>query len=515
MPTITSNGRGVILQLQWLRGGAAGMVLLYHLAAYRQIVLHDDTLVPYTGSWGLFGVSIFFTISGYLMSVLIRVQEPATFLMHRIVRIYPALLIAVALVVALSGQAFPFSVRSLLLMPLPGALPYLRIEWTLWFELAFYVGLFIVARLGQAKRIGWIGLAWLVVIAVSNMLLPKAGTAELLPIYRLLTVSNCAPMALGLLIPYLPPLRTWRIAMGLGLSRLPWILLPHYAANAELVQWLIASSSTMLVWSIVSIPQDSGYLRWGIFGKILQRLGDYSYGLYLIHATVLYRIFQLCGSWPVNTVTAFALSAALASGIVLGQVDTILHSRVKRWLRGCQPALLRHLSSGYAAVYLVVAVWGGAQFVVDEQRDKLMKRVQGVEGIASASDADRAATKAGFLIDQSLTGESEKVTWDATQQRLIADLWAFDPQNARCPLIALFRDGKLLKAGMPTYVRDDVSAALHLHRHVKTGMHFELPEKCDPHKVVAVVFTVNGGYRVLPNTGPAISCRASAGESPP
>ncbi len=45
-------------------------------------------------------------------------------------------------------------------------------EWTLVLELTFYIGLFVLAATGRARRLVPVAAAWLVLLAVAFPLLP-------------------------------------------------------------------------------------------------------------------------------------------------------------------------------------------------------------------------------------------------------------------------------------------------------------------------------------------------------
>src|SRR5580704_8088156 len=84
------------LPLQYLRGVAALSVVIFHASFYTKSWRADDRFLSiFGGQFGLFGVTLFFVISGALMSMLAIDSEPARFMLHRVVRIYPAYLVLV------------------------------------------------------------------------------------------------------------------------------------------------------------------------------------------------------------------------------------------------------------------------------------------------------------------------------------------------------------------------------------------------------------------------------------
>src|SRR5918911_1462736 len=154
-PAAGGASRGSLRSIQDLRGVAAVMVVLYHAGHYLALYRGDDALKGWD-ALGLYGVAIFFAISGFLMASLVRRTGPWLFLAHRIVRIYPALLIAVALTGAVSGligRPFVLDPVALALVPAGPRFYALDVEWTLLFEVTFYVALFLVGIAGGAPRL--------------------------------------------------------------------------------------------------------------------------------------------------------------------------------------------------------------------------------------------------------------------------------------------------------------------------------------------------------------------------
>ena len=86
------------LHLHYLRGLAAVFVVLYHCSEYLRAYRGDDRFLSiFGGFFGAFGVAVFFAISGYLIAEVLRRDDPARFVMSRIARIYPLMLILVGI----------------------------------------------------------------------------------------------------------------------------------------------------------------------------------------------------------------------------------------------------------------------------------------------------------------------------------------------------------------------------------------------------------------------------------
>ena len=84
---------------------------------------------------------------------------------HRLLRIYPTYLIVIALLAAVSpiliDRPSTFDPIGLSLVPAGSRFYALGIEWTLLFEITFYVGLFAAALCKLTNRLEIVALAWL------------------------------------------------------------------------------------------------------------------------------------------------------------------------------------------------------------------------------------------------------------------------------------------------------------------------------------------------------------------
>ena len=512
-PLTLPGGRRQLPQIQWLRGLAATVVMLYHTAAYRHLMFHDDSLLSWFGPpLGYYGVALFFAISGYLMSVAIRAQTPVIFLAHRIARIYPiyilASLAAYGLIEAF-GPHVSYGVEALPLMPVPELAPYLylRIEWTLIFEIGFYVALFAVAVLGQARHIARIALAWLGVMVVISLVSPDEGARVLMPVYQMLTVSTCVPMAGGLLLPFLAQRRVPRLLLLAG-AVLPWCLAERYAQNYDASRWIFGISAVFSLWTLMSLPENARLLRNSRTSRLFARWGDYSYGLYLCHVAVISLVYKQLADLPKWQLWAVSVLLAIVTAVGLGWCDLALYARLKRGLRSVNSVGLRRAVLAYVAVYAIASLYGSERYFVRDwnlrQGRNLAELVEKAGTVTDPASAERAAAAAGFEQDTALVGHLDKVGWNGEAQRLYIDLWVVNARSRWRPVrVALFRAGQLVGVDFPTYTRKDVSQSLYLGRRTETGMHFNREEAlCDPRPIVAIALTGDRRYSVLPGFQP-------------
>jgi peptidoglycan/LPS O-acetylase OafA/YrhL len=97
-------------RLQYLRAIAAISVVLCHASYYLMATGDDSWLWNVFARAGLFGVMLFFAISGYLMAQLAPGATSLRFMAHRLIRIYPPYWLAVfVVVVATRGAIQPIA----------------------------------------------------------------------------------------------------------------------------------------------------------------------------------------------------------------------------------------------------------------------------------------------------------------------------------------------------------------------------------------------------------------------
>ena len=155
--------RGALLSIQYLRALAALMVTAYHVSHF---ISEYRGAKPCLGwdALGLYGVSIFFAISGSPHGHVGAPARPWVFMAHRLVRIYPTFLIVFAVFVTLAiaaGEPLPFDAIGASLVPAGERFYALRVEWTLLFEVTFYVVLFAVSLAEGTRWLEGGALTWL------------------------------------------------------------------------------------------------------------------------------------------------------------------------------------------------------------------------------------------------------------------------------------------------------------------------------------------------------------------
>lgn len=284
-----SEGRDNNLNL--IRAFAATAVLVSH--AY-PIALGPDAEEPLealTGrSLGALSVFAFFTISGFLISMsFIRSSSWQGFLVARFLRLLPGLVVSLLLVAFLLGplvttlslgayfsdpQTYGFLIRNTTLVflqyQLPGVFetqPYPSVEgsiWTLIYEVACYMGVFVLGIIGMLKSKTWMALGFVVYLGVW-LLIEIYGTT----IPRLGPMQNLSlPFAMGMAF-YI-----WRDKLPLSIIGVIVLAVLAWALKGTVFYDLgLTLALSYAVFWLAYIP--GGILR------AYNRLGDYSYGIYI------------------------------------------------------------------------------------------------------------------------------------------------------------------------------------------------------------------------------------------
>lgn len=338
--------------IQYLRGIAALSVLLCHAGVYFQSSYKLDWYRPYFPDViANYGVAIFFAISGYLMRELIVKQDAVVFLARRILRIYPTFVIATALavfVIPVSDRSF--NPLSLSLAPMVKVNYPLYVEWTLVHEVFFYVALFALAVVGLKRFVTPLAIAWIVAIvlnAVFNSAVPRIGHASLFQVAFMLANVGFAG---GLLVPWLakhvkaPKLMLVVFALSLA---------AYYVLPINYIRVIAGFGAAALVCAAVQMTITLPRIIEPAFDK----LGDWSYSLYLIHVPIVTLVYRnIADSDSISLAYPLAIASAILAAACLGELDVAMHNRTKGILAKIAAKHLTVLVSAFVAIYLAIAL---------------------------------------------------------------------------------------------------------------------------------------------------------------
>ncbi|MDF0583777.1 acyltransferase family protein [Bradyrhizobium yuanmingense] len=292
-----------------LRALAAVLVLFSHAIYFG----NGHVATPGQVWLGRAGVMLFFAISGFVIA-LQRRKPVASFIKHRALRIYPSYWIALAVeTVLFTAIGLPTGVTPdvVLLYPtvpqrLATSIPY----WTLAFEVTFYfiTALLFSMRLSD-RQITGIAVLWIMAVnLLGSKPLTEAGfgfpglAILLSPAMQVLPIGLICGIHFAKLRQM--PRAVW-ITTALG-ALVASFTLPDLS-NARMLALGIGSASLLVVVAERSIP------------AFLRRLGDASYGIYLVHVPVMVAISPSAGIARLTMIS-------LILGTLYGLFDVWLYS---------------------------------------------------------------------------------------------------------------------------------------------------------------------------------------------
>ncbi|MGP3957979.1 acyltransferase family protein [Nonomuraea sp. 3N208] len=347
--------------LDALRGVAAVAVLAEHML---QAVM--PTLRPYWCNLGIYGVLVFFLVSGYIIPTsLERRGDLRAFWISRALRLYPLYVAVIGLTLALSAwipvrEAVPrdlsaVAAHATMLTDVVGVATVVDPMWTLSYEMVFYLVATALQAVGLQRRAGVAALLFALGAVSTGLLLsgpPLTG--------GWLVWASSAILAAGLACVFTRRATVFA-ACGLGLgaiallflsSRAPWLgaaILAVMFIGTALHQWErgtgklwpVVLAGTLVAVSPVWALQAGWWwvqpdvwittlalaaatfavgmaLRTRSVPRALVWLGVISYSLYLVHVPLLKVLTALAGDLRAVPLPVQALVVALVTAGVLG-----------------------------------------------------------------------------------------------------------------------------------------------------------------------------------------------------
>lgn len=408
------------LPLQYVRAVAAVSVALYHasfyLLQYRGYSAFSDVFVS---SFGELGVLTFFALSGLLMSSQARKlhDHPARFLAHRIIRIFPIFWLActIHLIVSYSfGTGGQFNPLTLTLAPLESSDYVLGVEWTLVYEVAFYIYVFIIILLGVAKWIEHIATLWLLFIALFALVHP--GFSPQFPdLLRLPLSATCAPFAFGMVIPALIRKRLINHSyLAAGPLLVVLAKLPFFDGYSIIFTGI--GCAVVVAWA-AALPSEEA-----MQSALLERIGEWSFAIYLIHVptlTLFYLILpaRLGAAWA----WCVAFSAALVAGSLLGAIDTFTYRHLKTYIDSVSPRSIRIVPAAFLALFGLSIFFS---YLVLPPSTHPILTIESGEPERSATDIQSILAKASIRPTDDITGYIDSVVKSGDE--LVVTGWVND-----------------------------------------------------------------------------------------
>ena len=316
--------------IQYLRAVAAMLVLASHALLYP---FAEDVLA--IGRLGWLGVILFFVVSGFIMVTVTGTGrfDPRHFLRRRILRVVPlywAVTLFAAALALLLPDLFKSTVfdgaqlvLSMLFVPFynpatHGLHPFYKLGWTLNYEMFFYVSFALLAVLDARRRVLVLTIVYLALALVGLVAHPHDAVPAFYTSFMPLAFVAGAWLGLAQV--------EGRLA---GMVRRMGALLPILAAAGLLEGFaiyrgmvedqtafigLLAFAVAVVALLVTFAPRLP---RW----RLLERLGDASYSIYLAHmfsvAGIAGVVLKLSGETQGAWIAA-AIGAAIAGGVVAG-----------------------------------------------------------------------------------------------------------------------------------------------------------------------------------------------------
>ncbi len=325
--------------LDSLRGMAALAVVLYHYTfGYTQVVGRHIPGLDLIATDGLFGIYLFFIISGFVIFMTLeRSARAADFSVSRFARLWPPYLVCAGLtsllIVGLDFNPTHLTLGDALLNILMinkvlGNNPIDPSYWTLTYEVLFYAGAAMIFFGLKIKRIEWACLAWLGLAFVARISLFNEHHQRL---GVLLGVDFCHFFVLGMMIYLIYQRRaTWLTWLTVMLAFSMTLFGPAWNPGA-MKRWqfiLLTGLFAVVVWLVAERK-----IRFLNIAPLLF-LGEISYSLYLVHQIAGYWVIkQLEGvGWdPDHAIWVAVLCAIVVATCVRKWVEVPAQKAIRGW----------------------------------------------------------------------------------------------------------------------------------------------------------------------------------------
>ena len=287
------------LFLDYVRAVACILVILFHYTKRFDELFHTSGNWPVKVSWGTMAVSVFFLLSGYLITV--KNDEKTgliAFVKKRIIRLYPDYIVAVVIT---------FIVTSLFLherqVSLKEALINLTMletffdvkyvdgaYWTLANELVFYLFFILVVFLLKKKNwLPFFGLAWVILLLIYNSY--NGNSAVYVTIGRLLANQYGHMFVVGLGVAFILHDMGNKIEKAAALIAVLAALVYQFVIFNVFYFIFFSVSVLMLIGCIIAHIKNirvSEKVKKVLYP--LEIIAGISYPLYLLHQNIGYAI---------------------------------------------------------------------------------------------------------------------------------------------------------------------------------------------------------------------------------
>lgn len=335
---VAAPRHGFVLGHRPVLDGLRGLAIIAVLAVHTNHLFGWSVL-----KGGSIGVDIFFVLSGFLITSILLSEWNATgnvslkdFYLRRCLRLFPALLLMIAIVHLLSNSLFLPQEAEQTRKATPLALAYvtdfaiafapsirlggLRHTWSLAMEEQFYLLwpplLIVLLRIGVSKKsLILITLSLALVSALHRAALFYLGSSAVRTYYGFDTRADALLIgcAAGMAV-------TWGLVSGISSLTTPAIFLLGFlmVASDYASPFLHNGGFTVLAAAAAVIVVNVVVAETGWYRRILESaglvwIGRVSYGVYLWHYPIFKSIGNLNAPWPIKLLMGLIATFALAS----------------------------------------------------------------------------------------------------------------------------------------------------------------------------------------------------------
>ena len=308
-----------IQNIQALRGIAVLSVVFFHLLTIEQKYGGSRTILPDLLQFGLFGVDLFFVISGFVMVTVTRgkfqiPRQALKFIYHRAARIYPTYWVYSILVLIVfllrptwvnNSQGNQVDILSSFLLLPSHTLPLVMVGWTLIHEMYFYLIFFLMFLLISERQLPYTILSWGLGVVLLNVYLKSSGPFMSI-ISHPLTIEFIGGCLLAIIyykkdVKIKSSILILLVSLSLFASFYRYLSYQNITGFVEQLGWW-----RIIIFGIPALLTVYGFTRAERNGYVIHssliKVGDASYSIYLSHILTLSAIGRIWGMFSTDGV---------------------------------------------------------------------------------------------------------------------------------------------------------------------------------------------------------------------